>query len=382
MANEAASAAELGFLLGLVEPEQAERARRRTGLPADGPARAAERPEHLVWGLRWHQLPSSVLWWMLQEDDPRINALVYRHGLIDDRVRHDILTGVPYGPDRTRRVRVDRDLSRLSPPELPRVSGPDELTAALRAVTTMGAGRTAALMVGREEWAVVAAADREEPLPGYARWALATRADCPPEVRAQFGTHRKFTHRLRVAGVVDGPATYATATRPARDALRVLAVGRWAFARRADEAAGTLRPLVRAELGGNTEAWAVLAQLLPTFSGTHPELITTAGAIAGGAGAGPAGREPDDEEPAGPGPAGRGPAGRGGAAGESDGPLSVGSGNTESQGDREDSGRIRGGRTWDSTSGRDGGPSSASRTGGRWSSGVRRIRASWRRRDG
>ncbi|KIZ18366.1 hypothetical protein [Streptomyces natalensis] len=35
-------------------------------------------------------------------------------------------------------------------------------------------------------------------------------------------------------------------------------------------------------LGGDVEAWAVCLQLLPTFAGTLPELISTAGAVARG----------------------------------------------------------------------------------------------------
>ncbi|MFI8182594.1 hypothetical protein ACIF70_19060 [Actinacidiphila glaucinigra] len=351
MLNEAVSAGELGFLLGLVDPESAARARSRTGVPEVDPAAAAKPPEHVPWGPWWHGLPVSVLWWMLQEDDPRVNTLVYHHWRADDRMRYDIINGVPYGPDRSRRLKVPADLSHYPAPELALPSGPEALTAVLRAVTGMSQGRAAALLVGREDWAAVAGADREQPLPGYARWALAIRPDCPPALRTQFGTHRKFTNRLRDAGVVDGPAVYATGTRPARDVLRVLAMGHWAFPLRLAEAAEALRPLVRAELGGNTEAWAVLTQLLPTFTGTLPELATTAGAIAGSAGE------------------------------TAEGPLSVASGNTESPGRPEESGHEIGGRTWDSTSGHDD-PWSTSPTDGRWSAGVRRIRTSWRRRSG
>ncbi|MDX2851738.1 hypothetical protein PV342_25435 [Streptomyces sp. PA03-3a] len=351
MLNEAVSAGELGFLLGLVDPESAARARSRTGVPAVDPVAAAKPPEHVPWGPWWHGLPVSVLWWMLQEDDPRVNTLVYHHWRADDRMRYDIVNGVPYGPDRSRRLRVPAELSHYPAPELALPSGPEALTAVLRAVTGMSQGRAAALLVGREDWAVVAEADRERPLPGYARWALAIRPDCPPALRTQFGTHRKFTNRLRDAGVVDGPAEFATGSRPARDVLRVLAMGRWAFPLRLAEAADALRPLVRAELGGNTEAWAVLTQLLPTFTGTLPELVATAGAIAGSAGE------------------------------MAEAPLSVASGNTESPGNQEGSGHEHGGLSWDSTSGHDD-PWSTSPTGGRWSGGVRRIRTSWRRRSG
>ncbi|MDX2643429.1 hypothetical protein PV341_07545 [Streptomyces sp. PA03-1a] len=355
MLNEAVSAGELGFLLGLVDPALAARARSRTGVPEEDPAAVAKPPEHLMWGPLWHNLPASVLWWILQEDDPRTNALVYHHWRTDDRVRYDILNGLPYGPDRSRRVQVHADLAHFPAPELALPAGPEALVAALRAVTGMSQGRAAALTVGRDDWAAVAEADREQPLPGYARWALAIRPDCPPELRTQFGTHRKFTNRLRDAGVVDGPGAYATGTRPARDALRVLAMGRWAFPLRLPEAADALRPLVRTELGGNTEAWAVLTQLLPTFTGTLPELITTAGAIAEGVGEG--------------------------AGEEADGPLSVASGNTESPRGQEGPGHERGGPTWDATSAGDD-PWSTSPTGGRWSSGIRRIRSSWRRPSG
>lgn len=60
-------------------------------------------------------------------------------------------------------------------------------------------------------------------------------------------------------------------------------MGHWAFPARLAEARAALQPLVRVELGGNIEAWAVLTQLLPTFTGTVPELVTTARAIAGDA---------------------------------------------------------------------------------------------------
>lgn len=286
MLNEAVSAGELGFLLDLVDPALAARARSRTGIAEEEPASSARPQGHPMWGWGpwWHEMPASVLWWMLQEDDPEVNVVVYHHWRADDRVRYDIVNGVPYGPDRSRRVEVPADLARFPAPELTLPSGPEELTAVLRAVAGMSQGRAAALLVGPDDWGVVAAADAERPLPGYARWALAIRPDCPPALRTQFGTHRKFTNRLRDAGVVDGPAAYVAGAKPARHVLRVLAMGRWGFPRRLPEAAAALRPLVRAELGGNTEAWAVLVQLLPTFAGTLPELIGTAGAIAGSGG--------------------------------------------------------------------------------------------------
>ncbi|WP_187284243.1 hypothetical protein [Streptomyces sp. uw30] len=36
------------------------------------------------------------------------------------------------------------------------------------------------------------------------------RQDCPPSVGAGFGSHAEFAHRVRAAGIIDGPARYAT----------------------------------------------------------------------------------------------------------------------------------------------------------------------------
>ncbi|MER7187880.1 hypothetical protein ABT404_51930, partial [Streptomyces hyaluromycini] len=152
---------------------------------------------------------------------------------------------------------------------------------ALRESDSMAAAREAASMVyRREHWQTVAEADRENSLPGYVRWALAVRPDCPPSLRAQFGTHRKFDFRVRQAGILDGPAGYALDHGPALDVLKVLSLGHAMFPRRAAEAEDALRPLVRDHLGDREEAWAVLAQLLDSFHGTTGELVMTAGAVA------------------------------------------------------------------------------------------------------
>jgi hypothetical protein len=132
--------------------------------------------------------------------------------------------------------------------------------------------------VSKRDWATVAEADRSEPLPGFARWALAERIDCPPEVRARFGSHRKFTNRLRAGGIVE-PREYVELGRPPEGVLAVLYFGTKLFPHRAGEAAALLAPLVRAELGANLDAWAALADLVPEFAGTVPELVTTSGAV-------------------------------------------------------------------------------------------------------
>jgi hypothetical protein len=340
MTNEGGPVGELHFLLGLVDPGDAERARQRLGIGA--------RPAVDRSGLRLsrHPMPASILLWMLEQDDPELNEQVYFHQNVTLTIRRDIRTGVSYGegPLGRKPVKVSPKVLRSAGPEIPATAGPYGLIGTLRRADTMRRGRAAAVAVGRHDWPAVAEADQEQPLPGYARWALATRIDCPPALRAQFGSHPKFDHRLRAAGIIEGPHEYVSSWRPALNVLSVLGVGLWAFPNRAAEAAASLRPLVRAELGGHTEAWAVLAQLLPSFTGTLPELIATSGAIAG--------------EPV--------------------GPLSVPSDTTDGQGEYG----TDGGRSWDTASGTGGFPSSTSPTAGRSSAGGRRTRTWWRPRSG
>lgn len=174
-------------------------------------------------------------------------------------------------------ARCERPYCSHTEPEIP-VSR-HGLIGGLREAQTIRSARVAVQAVGRRDWAAVAEADRAEPLPGFARWALGERIDCPPEVRPQFGSHPKFTNRRRKAGVVE-LREYVELGRPSGDVLAVLHFGAQLFPHRADEAAALLTPLVRAEIGTNLDAWAVLAQQLPTFAGTVPELVTTSGAVA------------------------------------------------------------------------------------------------------
>jgi hypothetical protein len=268
----------VGFLLGLIDTDAAVRIRRRIGAPRSGPnGRRAARA-----ALKVTPVPSSVLVWILEEDDPELNALVYAHGSADETMRRAVLRGVPFGPGRREPLPVDTALrKREAEPPVPQSVVARGLVGALRAATAMGTARSAASMVlGHRDWQTVTAADRERPLPGYARWALSVRPDCPPELRAQFGSHAKFTHRVRQAGVLAGPGVYATAHRPAAQVLNVLSLGPAMFPARVRDAEDALRPFVREHLGDRKEAWAVLAQLLDTYHGTAPELIMTAGAIA------------------------------------------------------------------------------------------------------
>lgn len=269
----------VGLLLGLVDGGTAERVRARTGLAgAEAPDAAAERVRR-AWTWAMH-LPASVALWILENDDPDLNAVVWRYIPTDSGLRRAISRGVPFGPGRTGTIPVDETLPGAES-EIPESYVHHGLVGSLRKVGSMEAGRAAASMVlTRADWQTVGEADDERPLPGYARWALSVRPDCPPLVRKGFGSHAKFTHRLRQAGVYDGPADYVASEGPAVHVLEVLAMGHVLFPARIREAEHTLRPLVQEHLGDREEAWAVLAQLVETFHGNVPELVVTAGAIA------------------------------------------------------------------------------------------------------
>jgi MFS family permease len=74
----------------------------------------------------------------------------------------------------------------------------------------VSAVRRVADAVGREGWHAIAAADLDQPLPGYARWALSVHLACPAALHVQFGTdHPRFAKRMRRAGVVGDPSQYA-----------------------------------------------------------------------------------------------------------------------------------------------------------------------------
>ncbi|MHA5051394.1 hypothetical protein [Streptomyces sp. SD15] len=282
MQDNSTSGRAVGFLLGLIGSDDAELVRWRIGLPPPPDADEEERMRHVLYA-SWKRtaVPSSVLLWMLEEDEPELNAVVWGHMSADDAMRRAVVRGIPHGPGRKGAVRVAKALRDEPEPPVPEHFSRYGLIGALRASTSMGPARSAASMVlGRLGWQAVAAADLERPLPGYARWALAVRPDCPPALRTQFGSHAKFSHRVRQAGVIEGPARYAMSSSPASQVLRVLSLGRMMFPTRVREAEDALRPLVRDHLGDRENAWAVLAQLTGTYYGTVPELVMTAGAIA------------------------------------------------------------------------------------------------------
>ncbi|WP_157767768.1 hypothetical protein [Actinosynnema pretiosum] len=258
------------FLLSTVDSDLASAVRRRIDLPQDSRER---------YQADWSPFRSAILW-RLENDDPEINRAI-AHSLPDWSLRRRIATGVPFGPAPGPLPVLDC-YARCdhAPPPLPDGADTTEgVIALLRSVTTLSAGKRAAGAVAWDDWEAVVAADRAEPLPGYAKWAVANRVDCPHEVRLALATHRKHHDRLYEAGLVRDAAEYALEFPNTSSVLQVLNTGRWAFPHRAAEAAAALGPLVREELGEDLEAWSVLAQVLPTFTGTAPELLRTCGAI-------------------------------------------------------------------------------------------------------
>ncbi|MFD9434341.1 hypothetical protein [Streptomyces sp. NPDC060002] len=270
----------VGFLLGLTAEDTADGIRARIGLPPAATENAAAIQRRLNRAWTWPAAPASVVLWVLEQDDPALNAVVWRFVGNDLGLRRALARGVPFGPGRTKPLAV-RSTHERQEPDIPESYVRHGLVGALRKAHSMPSARAAASMVlTRDDWETVRAAHDELPLPGYPRWALSVRPDCPPALRAGFGSHPKFTHRLRQAGVFDGPARYATAHGPAARVLEVLSLGHLMFPARVREAEDALRPLVRDHLGSREEAWAVLARLIDTFHGTVPELVVTAGAIA------------------------------------------------------------------------------------------------------
>lgn len=336
----------IGVLLGFAEPAVVGPVAARLGRPVlesvagrdvtDDALGRAEAIRALATGAnRWmpQVLPPSMLMWLLERDDPDLNAAVIRDFRIADGIRRDVLNGVPFGVDPSASGSGAgpgpgaRTLPRLvvtaQPPpafnrDYPDFTGvgedgalpvaaettetaepaasetptttrdpdpndPRGLIAALRRIgraERIKPARTLAAQVSRADWELIAAADRQAPLSGYVRWALATRLDCPDRVREQFGSWQpRFQKRMRKAGVIRDLTRLLAEESSAGHALEILSFGRWAFAGRIGAAEELIGDLVRDELGGNVEAWAVFAQLLPEFGGSLSELLVTAGAI-------------------------------------------------------------------------------------------------------
>ncbi len=280
----------LTFLLELVRPDQARRVLGRLGQL--GSEQSA--PTELRMLLNGRRPPPLGVWlWVLACDLPELNAVVFEVRRLGDAIRRDIIEGVPFGPGRDRRTErlplapvLERrlELARFEEEfDLPDRQTASRLLPRLRAAGEARQLRRARQLAGAlpyDEWDEVARADLADPLPGYARWALSCHVNCPPSLRGQFGSHAKFEYRLQQAGVVAEPNRYL-AEYSARDVLLTLGAIAQPHVPGGSRFRAELEPLVREHLGGHSDAWAVLAQLLPTFNGSLPELISTAGAIVG-----------------------------------------------------------------------------------------------------
>lgn len=99
----------VGSLLGLVDGETAEQVRARTGLPSPERPKATAARLRRAWTWATH-LPASVALWILENDDPELNAVVWRYVSTDSGLRRAIARGVPFGPGRTGTLPVDRTL--------------------------------------------------------------------------------------------------------------------------------------------------------------------------------------------------------------------------------------------------------------------------------
>ncbi|MFJ5674838.1 hypothetical protein [Streptomyces sp. NPDC093097] len=134
-------------------------------------------------------------------------------------------------------------------------------------------------------WPALLAAQRAGTLAPHLPEALAQRPDCPREMLLALlgGTPSADTRWVQDAlerGALT-PEDLLTHCAPARTTLPHLIGTAESPAGPGDRCA--LRERVRAltaeHLGTDPETWAVCLQLLPTFAGTLPELITTAGAL-------------------------------------------------------------------------------------------------------
>ncbi|MFJ1707236.1 hypothetical protein [Kitasatospora sp. NPDC088346] len=279
MALDEAAAEAVRFLLRRTEGAARARVCGRLGIDPDGPVGPWPgigpdgRFRQTV-----RQAPASVRFWLLQADDPEVNRVLFEMGALPRGLTWDLMEGLPFGGAAGGRVR-----RRLTGPSPQPVRSLPALLAVLReqgGTRSLRRARAAADELRTAAWPVVLSAHRAEPFPGFARWALAERPDCPVELRELFGDHAKYRNRLRAAGILDSLAVPARTWRAA-DALPVLGMAARAVPERLAEVEAELASLVRSELGGHPEAWAVLARLLGESVATPPELIVLAGALAG-----------------------------------------------------------------------------------------------------
>ncbi|GAA0654967.1 hypothetical protein GCM10010193_01510 [Kitasatospora atroaurantiaca] len=210
------------YLLGLLEEPAARRVCHRLRMPFEGEVGPTPSYDWDLTSFLNQQAPGSAVLWMLQEDDPEVNAELYTDAL-PVGLRRDILEGVSFAPEPAKLaepVPVSPHLWR-SPWDWQQNATDVPVADVLDALYQVGGrkafrqARAAAARIRNEHWPAVAQAHRDVPLPGFARWTVSVRADCPADLREEFGSHAKFRHRVRQAGIFDGPAEYLAAAAPA-----------------------------------------------------------------------------------------------------------------------------------------------------------------------
>ncbi|MFI9046450.1 hypothetical protein [Streptomyces sp. NPDC053427] len=313
------SAEKLEYLLDLDEPavdaqlfryadlDRAERERMLAGRLRGGGIRAV--PPELLATVEEISVSHHRPWLMagLESGDPGVaRALVGRLRLHVPATRLRLLVAVweRGGPDAVREIlamdRLPLTLRRRTEKLLDAPDGPDRIRALLAAEESpdrlaaflMRAGSRPGERLHRlrseglePPWPALVAAREAGTLPDGLLDALADHPGCPralllaaPANLRGAGTDRLHDALLSGRLTPEDVLTRAAPAHAALDRLRRYAADRSAL-RGLHAVRGRARALTREHLATDAEAWAVALQLLPTFAGTLPELLATAGAM-------------------------------------------------------------------------------------------------------
>ncbi|GCE01000.1 hypothetical protein [Embleya hyalina] len=232
-----------------------------------------------------------------------------RGALLDPRLRSTLRRTPATRQARRWALDAPDGLARLRAETL-RHEQPDELVAAIRERPAR-----AARHVPDSFWPAAVAADEHDPLPRAALVLLARHRSCPAEllrraadVDARLAVELAAGSREQALAALAGPlpptsrqarlglgwfanaladdvlsiAEFVELGHPAERLLEALADLSGVLPDGHAEASAMIAEHARATVADNPEAWAVAVMLLPDFSGTVPELLTTAAAAASG----------------------------------------------------------------------------------------------------
>ncbi|MGW1989193.1 hypothetical protein [Embleya sp. NPDC001921] len=296
----------------------AERARLLAGVRRDGTrGRVAEPLLALLWGADLGRCAAWLAAGTTSGDPEVARVVVNRLPLRTEAGRLRVIVGVwtRYGVDEARRVLAEadfpadvrepiedafalRDGLSLLRARLIAEEDPERVAALLCEAAREGEdrgqrGRVDAILAdgGSLPWAELIRSHRAAALPLVLHDRLAEAPDCPHELlvamlarglAARSREERPWLHEALAAGRVSG----ADLLRHAHPAPVVLSVLAGTDARTLPEwwASGAPRAeanaLVEEFLGADVEAWIVAMRLFPEFTGTIPELLATARAVA------------------------------------------------------------------------------------------------------